>query len=103
MEEKTVNDLMKNYGIGITGGIATGKSFISKIIRTLGYPVFDADIIARKTVEKNSPTLKKVVTHFGEDFLKKNGELDRRKLRKYIFQEMTLGDVCPFCGGPNLA
>jgi dephospho-CoA kinase len=72
--------------IGLTGGIATGKSTVSKILRDLGLPVVDADVLARVAVQAGSEGLKKIVSHFGNDILTEQGELNRQKLGEIIFR-----------------
>jgi len=57
------------YVVGLTGGIGSGKSTIGNLFSALGVPVIDADIIARKVVEKGSPLLAELVSHFGIDVL----------------------------------
>lgn len=71
--------------IGLTGGIASGKSTVSAILKKLSYVVVDADEIAREVVEFGSPGLRSVVREFGEDILDSAGELDRRKLGQRVF------------------
>lgn len=73
--------------IGLTGGIATGKSAVSKALRVRGIPVIDGDIVAREIVEKGQPALKKIKEAFGPAILRADGTLDRQKLGKIIFQE----------------
>ncbi|AKL94922.1 dephospho-CoA kinase CoaE [Clostridium aceticum] len=73
--------------IGLTGGIASGKSTVSKILENLGAVIIDADIIARKIVEKGKPALKDIVAYFGEEVLLENGELNRKKLGSIVFKE----------------
>ena len=70
--------------IGLTGGIAAGKSLVSAYLKKCGYEVIDADIIARDVVKKDSPGLKKIVQAFGEEYLL-NGELNRTKLGAHVF------------------
>lgn len=70
--------------IGLTGGIAAGKSLVSAYLKKCGYEVIDADIIARDVVQKDSPSLKKIVQAFGEEYLL-NGELNRAKLGAHVF------------------
>ena len=70
--------------IGLTGGIAAGKSLVSAYLKKCGYEVIDADIIARDVVQKDSPSLKKIVQAFGEEYLL-NGELNRAKLGTHVF------------------
>lgn len=72
--------------IGITGGIATGKSTVSKIIRDEGFQVIDSDSIAREVVKRGSEGLRLVIDKFGRDLLMEDGSLDRDKLGDLIFQ-----------------
>lgn len=78
--------------IGLTGGIATGKSTVAKILRDLGYPVIDADALAREASSRGSEGLAEIVQKFGGDVLTKSGELDRKKLGSKVFgsSEMLL-------------
>ena len=71
--------------IGITGGIATGKSTVSEMVRELGFTVIDADVIARQVVEPGEEAYKQIIEKFGEDVLLVNGEIDRKKLGEIIF------------------
>ena len=69
--------------IGITGGIATGKSTVSQILREYyGVVVIDVDKISRLVVEPGTDALKKIEAEFGSDILQEDGYLDRAKLRK---------------------
>lgn len=72
--------------IGLTGGIGSGKSTVSRFFKALGVEVVDADIVARQVVEKGTPALIKIVEYFGQDILE-NGELNRAKLRSIIFND----------------
>lgn len=71
--------------IGITGGIATGKSTISQIIKEQGYTVIDSDEVARDVVSRNSKGLKRVIDEFGENLLNDDGTLDRVELGNVVF------------------
>ncbi|KAJ8414386.1 hypothetical protein AAFF_G00052560 [Aldrovandia affinis] len=71
--------------VGLTGGIASGKSTVSSVLRDLGCPIIDADVVARQVVEPNSPAYRRIVQHFGPDILLENGEIDRQKLGQIIF------------------
>lgn len=73
--------------IGITGGIATGKSTVVEIIKSKGYFVIDADEIAKDVVKKGSFGLEKIKEKFGCDVLLENGELNREKLAEIIFND----------------
>lgn len=74
--------------IGLTGGIATGKSSAAAIIRGLGYTVLDADFLAKQAVQKGSAALTKITQTFGQDVLLPNGELDRSKMAKLVFADV---------------
>jgi dephospho-CoA kinase len=71
--------------IGLTGGIASGKSTVSNMLKDLGFPVIDADVIAREVVEKGEPAYLDIVQEFGEDILEQDGAINRVKLGEIIF------------------
>ncbi|CAI8955808.1 MULTISPECIES: dephospho-CoA kinase [Bacillus] len=71
--------------IGLTGGIASGKSTVSQMFCELHIPVIDADIIAREVVEQGKEAYKEIVDVFGEEILQADGELDRPKLGSIVF------------------
>ncbi len=79
--------LSKRYGIGITGGIACGKSTLVQFLRKLGFLCIDADQLARDAVVPGSPGLEGVVSHFGSDMLLPDGSLNRKKLGSLIFRD----------------
>ena len=72
--------------VGLTGGIATGKSTVSEILRRLGCVVIDADQLAREVVAPGEPALAAVVREFG-DVLTPDGALDRKKVAAIVFAE----------------
>jgi dephospho-CoA kinase len=71
--------------VGLTGGIASGKSTVSQLFSVLGIEIIDADLIARQLVAPNQPCLEKITQAFGKQILLNNGELDRLQLRQLIF------------------
>ena len=71
--------------IGLTGGIASGKSTVSAILRRLGAQVIDADALAREVVEPHRPAWNEIVQTFGNKVLQADNTLDRKKLRKTVF------------------
>lgn len=75
--------------IGLTGGIATGKSTVASYLQELGIPVIDADHLARLAVVPGSPILTRIVDHFGSQILTETGELNRRELGKVVFASPT--------------
>ncbi|OZT77904.1 dephospho-CoA kinase [Salinicoccus roseus] len=76
-----------NYVIGLTGGIASGKSTASDYIRSKGYPVLDADTYAKKATAKGGPAYQGIIDHFGAELLQDDGEIDRRKLGAIVFND----------------
>ena len=73
--------------IGLTGGIASGKSTVARLFSNRGVPVIDLDQVAREVVEPGEPALEAIVAEFGEDILYSNGRLDRSALRARIFKD----------------
>ncbi|MFK2824631.1 dephospho-CoA kinase [Bacillus sp. B190/17] len=73
--------------IGLTGGIASGKSTVSRLLQELGYTIVDADVAARTVVEPGSPALSQIAGAFGDEVLLPDGSLDRRKLGDLIFND----------------
>jgi dephospho-CoA kinase len=73
--------------IGLTGGIASGKSIVTQRFAELKVPVIDADIAARRVVEPGEPGLEQVLRRFGLGVLDASGKLDRRALRELIFSD----------------
>ncbi len=78
--------------IGITGGIGSGKSTVSKFLIELGYKVLDADKIAREIVEEGSPVLKRLEEAFGKDILE-DGKLNRKALAAKAFSSKVNRDL----------
>lgn len=78
---------MKQNKIGITGSIASGKSVLTAYLLGLGFPVIDADAIARDLVHPGSDTLKEIADIFGEDMILSDGNLNRDKLGKRVFSD----------------
>jgi dephospho-CoA kinase len=76
--------------IGLTGGIASGKSTVTQRFAELGVPVIDADVASRSVVEPGKPGLAQVVQRFGVGVLDERGRLDRRALRNLIFNDSSL-------------
>lgn len=76
---------MSRYVIGLTGGIAAGKSELSRRFEDLGITVADADVAARAVVAPGSDGLERIAAHFGDGILLDDGNLDRATLRERIF------------------
>jgi dephospho-CoA kinase len=75
--------------IGLTGGIASGKSTVAELFLKLGIPIIDTDVIAREVVAIGSPGIKAVQKRFGDSVTTKSGDLDRAAMRKLIFLDDT--------------
>lgn len=75
--------------LGLTGGIATGKSTVSEMLRERGSVLVDADQVARVVVEPGTEGLNKVVERFGKEVLRPDGRLNREALGKLIFTDPT--------------
>src|SRR5690606_20981910 len=73
--------------IGLTGGIASGKSTVAELFAALGVPVIDTDVIAREVVEPGEPGLAAIRDAFGAEVLTPDGRLDRRRLREIVFAD----------------
>lgn len=73
--------------VGLTGGIGSGKSTVSKIFNDEGIPVIDADIIARDILNKYPEATEKIKLHFGEHFFDELGQLRRKELGDLVFKE----------------
>lgn len=73
--------------IGLTGGIASGKTTVSDYLKERGYTVLDADAYSRQTTAKGGPAIPGIIKAFGEDIVDSEGELDRKKLGSIIFND----------------
>lgn len=73
--------------IGLTGSIASGKSTVSNMLKESGYPIIDADLVARQVVEPGTETLKKIAELFGPGVLRTDGTMDREKVGALIFSD----------------
>lgn len=73
--------------VGLTGGIGTGKSTVSRFFRDLGCLIIDADLLAREVVEPGQPAYDKIVAEFGKGIVQKDGLIDRKKLGALVFAD----------------
>lgn len=109
---------MSSYVIALTGGIAAGKSAVTRRFAALGVPIHDADVAAREVVAPGSEGLAAVVAAFGNEALDAHGHLDRAAMRRRVFadrsarktleaivhprvrqwlHERALADTAPYC------
>lgn len=73
--------------LGLTGGIASGKTMVSDFFKSKNFPVIDADVIAHDVMKAGTPTVEKIRTVFGEEVIQADGEIDRKKLGSIIFAD----------------
>ncbi len=73
--------------LGITGGIACGKSEVGRILGEMGFAVCDADLLAHGLMKKGTPVFQRVVDHFGPQILSADGEISRPVLGKIVFED----------------
>ena len=73
--------------VGLTGGIGTGKSTVSRLLATLGARVIDADAIVHELQAPGMPMLAEIAAAFGADFIAADGSLDRARLRELVFRD----------------
>ncbi|MCE8040325.1 dephospho-CoA kinase [Halomonas sp. MCCC 1A11062] len=73
--------------VGVTGGIASGKSTVARAFAALGVPWVDADDVAREVVEPGEPALAEIAERYGERVLQADGSLNRRALREIVFAD----------------
>ena len=71
--------------IGLTGGIASGKSTVAAILRKLGVPVIDADALSREVIQPGQEAWREILATFGHGIVEEDEKIDRKKLRKIIF------------------
>jgi dephospho-CoA kinase len=73
--------------LGVTGGIATGKSTVADMLSELGSPMIEFDLLTRIVQQPGKPAYKEIVGFFGEQVLQPDGELDRKKISEIVFQD----------------
>lgn len=78
---------MAGYRVGVTGGIASGKSVVTRAFEALGVPVVDADVAAREAVAPGSQGLAELRAEFGDGILAPDGGLDRARMRERVFDD----------------
>ena len=76
------------FRIGLTGGIASGKTTVANLFAALGVPIVDTDLLAREVVAPGSPLLRQITDHFSMQVLSSDGTLDRQQLRQRIFEDV---------------
>jgi len=85
----TAADQKPPLRIGLTGGIASGKSTVADMFAELGVPVIDTDVIAREIVQPGEPAIEEIRERFGDAVINTDGHLNRAAMRKIIFDDDT--------------
>jgi len=75
--------------VGLTGGIGSGKSTVGDLFSNLGVPIIDTDLISHQLLEPDQSGYEKVVAHFGDRLMGKGRQIDRRQLRRVVFNDET--------------
>ena len=83
-------DKKRIFVVVLTGGIASGKSAVSDLFARHGVPIIDTDVIAHEIVEPGQPALDQIRNELGQEFIDREGRLDRRKMRNAIFSDPEL-------------
>jgi dephospho-CoA kinase len=86
-EEMSESERSAVRRVALTGGIASGKSYVRARFEALGVPTIDADVLARQAVAPGTVGLAAVVTHFGQTVLRADGTLDRQHLAQIVFAD----------------
>ena len=73
--------------LGVTGGIASGKTTVANMLEDLGVPIIDFDLLSRQVVEPGQPAFKDITDYFGDGVIDKNGTLDRKRLSAIVFRD----------------
>src|SRR6266852_2156578 len=89
--------------LGLTGGIASGKSAVSAMLRELGFSVLDADSLAHKLIEPGQPAYNDVLQEFGQALLASGGRIDRAKLSAIVFNDRVRLDSLNAIVHPRVA
>jgi dephospho-CoA kinase len=79
--------MARGFRVGLTGGIASGKTTVANLFAALGVPIIDTDVLAREVLAPDSPLLAEVAAHFGPGIVADDGGLDRRALRARVFAD----------------
>ena len=84
---KTIKGEHNYLLLGVTGGIASGKTVVAKMLEELGAPLIDFDVLARQVVEPGKPAFTQIVDYFGKEVLQGDGTLDRKRLSRIVFRD----------------
>ena len=79
----------KSLKIGLTGGVASGKTTVSDFFKGLGISVIDADVISHEVTQPDGSAFEEIISSFGSNILDENGLIDRKKMRAIIFDDAS--------------
>ena len=79
----------ETFKIGLTGGIASGKTTVCDLFKELSVEIIDADIISHELSKRDGDAFQEILDAFGDDIIGDDGELDRKKLRSIVFKNNT--------------
>ena len=85
--------MSKSIKIGLTGGIASGKTTVSDFFKKLGTQVIDADVISHEVTQPDGSAFEEIISSFGSNILDENGLIDRKKMRAIIFDDASKKDM----------
>ncbi len=88
--------------LGVTGGIATGKSTVARILEEMGAATIDFDVVSREVVAPGKPAWQQIVEYFGKEVLKKDGTLDRKKMAEIVFHQPEKRKKLEECTHPRI-
>ena len=83
----------KSLKIGLTGGIASGKTTISDYFKALGIPIIDADVISHEVTKPNGSAFEEIISSFGSNILDESGLINRKKMRSIIFDDASKKEI----------
>ena len=81
--------MSKSIKIGLTGGVASGKTTVSNFFKQFGIEVIDADVISHQVTKPDGTAFQEIISSFGSSVLDENGLIDRKKMRKIIFDDVS--------------
>ena len=83
----------KSLKIGLTGGIASGKTTVSDYFKVLGIPIIDADVISHEVTKPNGSAFEEIISSFGSNILDESGLINRKKMRSIIFDDASKKEI----------
>lgn len=103
LKERDVSANPSTYLLGLTGGIATGKSTVGKMLQELGAHCLDTDELAHEAIRRGQPAYERILNLFGPQVLGPDGEVDRKKLGDLVFRDQELRSALEKMVHPEVA